>query len=101
MMQRRRCSRYSAKAEGGADLLCCPLLAACFSCRAVLQSVQYNGSLYSHVVFARSGIDLDAPEDEVPPDSIFTTSTSASRRASSRGTTPCAGAAPGCCHTAM
>jgi hypothetical protein len=46
-------------------------------CHAVLQSVQYNGSLYAHVVFARSGVDLQAPEDDIPPDSVFTTSASA------------------------
>lgn len=37
------------------------------------ESVHYNGSLYSHVVFARSGIDLNSPLlDEIPADSVFT-----------------------------
>lgn len=42
-------------------------------CWHVLQSVHYNGSLYSHVVFARSGIDLDSPLlEDIPADSVFT-----------------------------
>ena len=35
------------------------------------QRVKNNGTLYSHVVFARSGVDLDTPSDELPPDSMF------------------------------
>jgi hypothetical protein len=47
-------------------------------CMLCPQSVHYNGSLYSHVIFARSGIDLDSPVlDDVPADSIFSTSASA------------------------
>jgi hypothetical protein len=38
----------------------------------LLQAVKNNGTLYAHVVFARSGVDIDAPADEIPPDSIFT-----------------------------
>lgn len=30
-----------------------------------------NGTVYAHVLFARSGVDIDAPPEEIPPDSVF------------------------------
>lgn len=59
-------NRSPADAAGAVLLRCC-----------AVQSVQHNGSLYTHVVFTRSGVNLDAPEDEIPPDSVFTTTASA------------------------
>lgn len=44
------------------------MLGGCLVCT---QRVRKNGTLYSHVVIARSGLDLDMPEDELPPDSVF------------------------------
>eukprot|EP00878_Enallax_costatus_P014291 GHUV01014949.1.p1 GENE.GHUV01014949.1~~GHUV01014949.1.p1 ORF type:complete len:567 (+),score=104.50 GHUV01014949.1:232-1932(+) len=35
------------------------------------ERVKNNGTLYSHVVVARSGVDLDTPSDELPADSLF------------------------------
>lgn len=35
------------------------------------EAVKNNGSLFAHVVFARSGVNIDAPADEIPADSIF------------------------------
>lgn len=39
-----------------------------------LQAVQTNGSMYLHVYFARAGIDMDAPEEDLPPHAIFSKS---------------------------
>eukprot|EP00882_Tetradesmus_deserticola_P005055 GHRQ01005326.1.p1 GENE.GHRQ01005326.1~~GHRQ01005326.1.p1 ORF type:complete len:625 (+),score=278.98 GHRQ01005326.1:193-2067(+) len=38
------------------------------------QGVKNNGSVYAHVVFARSGVMIDSPGDDLPPDSIFSKS---------------------------
>ncbi|KAF6257938.1 cleft lip and palate transmembrane 1 [Scenedesmus sp. NREL 46B-D3] len=38
------------------------------------QAVKKNGTLYAHVVFARSGVNIDAQGDDLPPDSIFSKS---------------------------
>jgi hypothetical protein len=36
--------------------------------------VKNNGTLYAHVVFARSGVKIDAPADEIPADAMLTKS---------------------------